>query len=102
MIRQPPRSPLFPYTPLFRSFDARRPEEAVARVRSYLHRGYSSSRLLDVLANYACRDSAVANGGINLILADVGATEFLASKDRKSTRLNSRHSQISYAVFCLK
>ena len=62
------------------AFDARRPEEAVARVRSYLHRGYSSSRLLDVLANYACRDSAVANGGINLILADVGATEFLASK----------------------
>ena len=62
------------------AFDARRPEEAVGRVRSYLHRGYSSSRLLDVLANYACRDSAVANGGINLILADVGATEFLASK----------------------
>ena len=62
------------------AFDARRPEEAVARVRSYLKRGYSSSRLLDVLANYTCRDSAVANDGINLIFADVCATEFLASK----------------------
>ena len=62
------------------AFDARRPDEAVARVRSYLKRGYSSSRLLDVLANYTCRDSAVANDGINLIFADVCATEFLASK----------------------
>jgi len=62
------------------AFDGRRPEEAVARVRSYLKRGYSSSRLLDVLANYTCRDSAVANDGINLIFADVCATEFLASK----------------------
>ncbi|TMA06729.1 MAG: hypothetical protein E6J94_06685 [Methanobacteriota archaeon] len=62
------------------AFDARRPDEAVARVRTYLKRGYSSSRLLDVLANYTCRDSAVANDGINLIFADVCATEFLASK----------------------
>src|SRR5438309_6216672 len=61
-------------------FDARKPMEAGARTRAYLSSGYSLSRLLDVLANYACRDSAVANGGINLILADVGATEFLASK----------------------
>jgi hypothetical protein len=60
-------------------FDARKPAEAAARTRAYLSRGYSPSRLLDVLANYACRDSAVANGGINLIFADTCVSEFLAS-----------------------
>src|SRR5467141_1407117 len=61
-------------------FDARKPAEAAARTRAYLSRGYSPSRLLDVLANYACRDSAVANGGINLIFADTCVSEFLASR----------------------
>ena len=61
-------------------FDARKSVEAAARTRAYLSRGYSPSRLLDVLANYACRDSAVANGGINLIFADTCAAEFLASR----------------------
>jgi len=60
--------------------DARKPMEATARVRSYLARGYSSSHLLDVLARAACRDSSLANDGINLIFADVCASEFLASK----------------------
>ena len=61
-------------------FDARKPTEAGARTRAYLEHGYSPPRLLDVLANYASRDSAIANGAINLILADVCASEFLASK----------------------
>jgi len=61
-------------------FDARRSEEAVARTRAYLAHGYSPARLLDVLANYASRDSAIANGSINLIFADVCAAEFAASK----------------------
>ena len=61
-------------------FDARKPTEAAARTRAYLAHGYSPARLLDVLANYASRDSAIGNGAINLILADVCATEFLASK----------------------
>ena len=61
-------------------FDARKPTEAAARTRAYLSRGYSPSRLLDVLANYACRDSAVGNGGINLIFADTCVAEFLASR----------------------
>jgi len=61
-------------------FDARKSVEAVARTRAYLAHGYSPARLLDVLANYASRDSAVANGAINLIFADVCAAEFLASK----------------------
>src|SRR2546423_1390440 len=61
-------------------FDARKPMEAGARTRAYLSRGYSPSRLLDVLANYACRDSTVSNDGITLIFADTCAAEFLASK----------------------
>src|SRR5437870_916515 len=61
-------------------FDARKPMEAAARTRAYLSRGYSPSRLLDVLANYACRDSTVSNDGITLIFADTCAAEFLASK----------------------
>ena len=61
-------------------FDARKPMEAVARTRSYVAHGYSASRLTDVLANYAARDSAITNDGINLIFADVCATEFLATR----------------------
>src|SRR2546430_12138345 len=73
MIRRPPRSTLFPYTTLFRS-------------QAPFPRPESESRL-----------PSVRGGGgewCNL----VGS----ATKDRKSTRLNSSHSQISYAVFCLK
>ncbi len=65
---------------LVSELEARTSVEATARVRSYLARGYSTPRLLDVLANYACRDAALANDGINLIFADVCASEFLASK----------------------
>ena len=61
-------------------FDARKPMEAASRAHAYLAHGYSAPRLLDVLANYASRDSAVANDGINLLLADVCASEFLATK----------------------
>src|SRR2546427_7306262 len=75
MIRPPPRSTLFPYTPLFRSHDqpprqAERPERP-GRRRARRRRGTGGER-------------ARHQG------------------DRKSTRLNSSHSQISYAVFCLK
>src|SRR5439155_68239 len=61
-------------------FDARKPMEAAVRTRAYLSRGYPPSRLLDVLANYACRDSTISNDGITLIFADTCAAEFLASK----------------------
>src|SRR2546427_7958578 len=84
MIRRPPRSTLFPYTTLFRS---------VIRV------------VVDDLAFLAC-DAIVRPATTRLDpttpmvrrLEQVGGTEL----DRKSTRLNSSHSQISYAVFCLK
>jgi len=61
-------------------FDARKPDDALVRVRAYVARGYSVPRLLDVLANYASRDSSLANGGVNLLLADACASEFLATK----------------------
>src|SRR2546430_4149216 len=77
MIRRPPRSTLFPYTTLFRS--------RLPGARAHLPRGSTRS---------AARDLRAAPG------RDDGAVRRL--RDRKSTRLNSSHSQISYAVFCLK
>src|SRR2546430_12453902 len=85
MIRRPPRSTLFPYTTIFRSRHQRALE--VGRERSVvLARG--SGRLEVFPIRGASRELAV---GIHAGL-----------EDRKSTRLNSSHSQISYAVFCLK
>src|SRR2546430_10909414 len=82
MIRRPPRSTLFPYTTLFRSD---------LRVSS---RGVESS----VRANRAWFGAAdcLPTAG------PTGAAVLRYELDRKSTRLNSSHSQISYAVFCLK
>src|SRR2546427_11905162 len=81
MIRRPPRSTLFPYTTLFRSNYYRRPEApAIA--------GFDPQRDLDADGAYL----------LGFAYASVGRSDL----DRKSTRLNSSHSQISYAVFCLK
>src|SRR3712207_7090580 len=82
MIRRPPRSTLFPYTTLFRSLAS---ADATASTR----RGFTwrGERLTDTVSSSghvaASRDAS-------------------ASTDRKSTRLNSSHANISYAVFCLK
>src|SRR2546427_8347603 len=78
MIRRPPRSTLFPYTTLFRS------------VQALLQDG-PGGRIDQPQAQAVQRE-----------LALVGLVDVLAPGDRKSTRLNSSHSQISYAVFCLK
>src|SRR5689334_23816900 len=75
MLRPPTRSPLFPYTTLFRSL---RPVGAERRSR-------------DQLGGPADGPARVA-----------GALRIEIDEDRKSTRLNSSHSSISYAVFCLK
>src|SRR2546428_2737158 len=90
MIRRPPRSPLFPYTPLFRSEALRLVVEAHARVRDrepphQLRQGAAADQ-----ARQPRVQRRQAPGPVGLVA------------DRKSTRLNSSHDQISYAVFCLK
>lgn len=60
--------------------EAHKPDAAAYRTWSYVNRGFSSARLLDVLANYASRDSALVTEGLNLVLADACAAEVLATK----------------------
>src|SRR5688572_32280018 len=88
MIRAPPRSTLFPYTTLFRSWlqpmvlqDGWEHYDAIAF-------GASEQEAIDALASH---------GPTRVV-----KRRTIAPEDRKSTRLNSSHSQISYAVFCLK
>src|SRR3712207_7878926 len=89
MIRRPPRSTLFPYTTLFRS------------VRALGHRVLR--RRLHVVAR-EIREKALDRVERLLVGVDshVGQPGHAGQKDRKSTRLNSSHANISYAVFCLK
>src|SRR3712207_7092459 len=88
MIRRPPRSTLFPYTTLFRS---------TARIQGCI--GVLCPLHIQGLTNllYALLGQAV-------VLLFIGLVQFKESAypDRKSTRLNSSHANISYAVFCLK
>src|SRR2546430_6026314 len=92
MIRRPPRSTLFPYTTLFRSrsqgTSRAKPVAAVRRLGRLSHRA-------------RCRSSGLASPSHHC-LGTIGEACWFPSVDRKSTRLNSSHSQISYAVFCLK
>src|SRR5256885_10467699 len=89
MIRRPPRSTLFPYTTLFRSLRAPRALPHLACGRRLFARSLGVAlRFLEALA---C--------ALQLFL---GETHTLLGEDRKSTRLNSSHLVISYAVFCLK
>src|SRR5256886_4033641 len=94
MIRRPPRSTLFPYTTLFRS---RRQNDVV----QCTDEGGRRRRLLRLQHGRAeHRDGRSAGQAARRAGTDVQTQESHA--DRKSTRLNSSHSQISYAVFCLK
>src|SRR2546429_1133051 len=77
MIRRPPRSTLFPYTTLFRSH-----------------------ALAPLCCSYLCRTDCHSRHFSSLRLATSSREDF--GLDRKSTRLNSSHGYISYAVFCLK
>src|SRR5258708_21288290 len=79
MIRRPPRSTLFPYTTLFRSAD-----------------GFSGRTLTEHDI-----EAEIFHGRIEHLFDDLGQAMDLV-EDRKSTRLNSSHQIISYAVFCLK
>src|SRR2546430_3242238 len=90
MIRRPPRSTLFPYTTLFRSAYPRRGRRKRGRPRLY----GKKIKLKSLLKNPQKLQQAES--------PVYGSFWGFLSKDRKSTRLNSSHSQISYAVFCLK
>src|SRR5256885_12016110 len=92
MIRRPPRSTLFPYTTLFRSAAAScAPDNAGLK----LPQGFCASVFADSLQG--ARHMWVAPNG-DLFVSSQGRGQ----TDRKSTRLNSSHLVISYAVFCLK
>src|SRR5438874_10464214 len=84
MIPRPPRSTLFPYTTLFRSpkSSAEPPPRIVWR--------YDMAKILHVMQDHVASCSPLIYG------------DYVILQDRKSTRLNSSHVEISYAVFCLK
>src|SRR5438132_9931028 len=91
MMPPPSRSTLFPYTTLFRS---ERPAEVVGALQGILHVFLAEHRLADLQPFFEC-----------LLVHDVSScvrSPHGAQRDRKSTRLNSSHTVISYAVFCLK
>src|SRR2546430_4531750 len=90
MIRRPPRSTLFPYTTLFRSLPEDLPETILEAEPS------SPGASPTPVTKY---HDAVRESKKQLILRSL---EQHGGRDRKSTRLNSSHSQISYAVVCLK
>src|SRR3712207_8615947 len=92
MIRRPPRSTLFPYTTLFRSGGAVRGD------------GRRGRQLMEVRQEIADFLSALIFVYTICIVAWIVASFVfsLGGRDRKSTRLNSSHANISYAVFCLK
>src|SRR3712207_8287173 len=94
MIRRPPRSTLVPYTTLFRSLDDGVPPGIVlqGRVLADLH------RVLSAAGDPRAPDVARRAGG----WLREQAGRIADDGDRKSTRLNSSHANISYAVFCLK
>src|SRR5688572_32164452 len=95
MIRPPPRSTLFPYTTLFRSRDDEQRRGDVDRIGDGAHLD-RVRRVEHVQAQGAVAERAAEDLGREARAAHA------EQQDRKSTRLNSSHSQISYAVFCLK
>src|SRR2546427_4983929 len=96
MIRRPPRSTLFPYTTLFRSGLGGDGRRAAAVLHEHLGDGDG------LLLLHERRDRAARGRGGDEGVAVLHRAAHGAVQDRKSTRLNSSHSQISYAVFCFK
>src|SRR5687768_17726304 len=94
MIRRPPRSTLFPYTTLFRSTSGAFESSVTTRGSPGVYAGVCEA---EACGAETCGAPAASAGEF---AAGVGATGAVA--DRKSTRLNSSHGYISYAVFCLK
>src|SRR2546427_3067952 len=91
MLRRPPRSTLFPSTPLFRS-----PRRAV------VGNHHSNDVVVGLCERVFCVAERFARKPVARPLVRDDFNVAPINRDRKSTRLNSSHSQISYAVFCLK
>src|SRR3712207_7360336 len=98
MIRRPPRSTLFPYTTLFRSFFAG------WRSDPFFYDAGGALNDFQFTGEDFFTDKDVCSIVLELPNSELGATEvgLWQRADRKSTRLNSSHANISYAVFCLK
>src|SRR2546430_3506456 len=96
MIRRPPRSTLFPSTTLFRS------RGGVLMNRLAVYCGSASPSDPRYVENAREVGRMLAERGIGVVYGGGRLGLMGATSDRKSTRLNSSHSQISYAVFCLK
>src|SRR5687768_17843019 len=101
MIRPPPISTLFPYTTLFRSKGANIKFDIKQRL------SLADTALVSMEQPFTARTSAKASEFARIVESDraretIFASIAYASLDRKSTRLNSSHGYISYAVFCLK
>src|SRR3712207_7823378 len=95
MIRRPPRSTLFPYTTLFRSL--REPVEHVGQAPCLRRAG------VEVVEPVRDRLVVAQLVGVAVVVTEVPVdVPHVLPPDRKSTRLNSSHANISYAVFCLK
>src|SRR3712207_8687812 len=96
MIRRPPRSTLFPYTTLFRSIVANEPQP-VGMTPAGERLGVKQKGI-----RRRIRDDHCVVRAQRLHRARKSKRDFMIGQDRKSTRLNSSHANISYAVFCLK
>src|SRR2546427_3150243 len=93
MIRRPPRSTLFPYTTLFRSSA----KAVLGPQMKSVGEAMAIGRTFREALGKAIRSLETGRAGFDLPMVGLSS-----GGDRKSTRLNSSHSQISYAVFCLK
>src|SRR2546422_6108457 len=95
MIRRPPRSTLFPYTTLFRSL-------IIEAVDEGLEAPIDKASEIEVRAFLKTLRTEDASEGIQAFFGPSASRASRGDRDRKSTRLNSSHGYISYAVFCLK
>src|SRR3712207_7871941 len=113
MIRRPPRSTLFPYTTLFRSNEINSLTLTTGTEKNQTYASVAATNVTGILPNNAYNryNFSIRNTSKFLndkLTLDVSAQYVLqnnknmVSGDRKSTRLNSSHANISYAVFCLK
>src|SRR2546422_4137427 len=92
MIRRPPRSTLFPYTTLFRS---QRGDLVIVAARPSMGK---TALALNIVQHAAIEQ----NVAVAIFSLEMSKEQLVQRLDRKSTRLNSSHGYISYAVFCLK